>query len=375
MGKYTKLDLIFDNGSNLIYNAEYLMQFCEKVVSFLDDDQYMNSLEFAKKVMMSSEIQANNNIEGIVDDLESIEDVVLKKYDLLGTEQKRIVNIYNGYKFILKQPSINKDTLRELYSIISNGILQKHDLDRMGNYYREGPVIILNHGRLDDSYFEGMDYQKLDYYMNLLLEYVNSSNPSSQIGNYLKSQIMHFYFVYIHPYFDGNGRTSRTLAMWHLLNTQSYPYIIFNRAIAYNYSGYDQAIKYSRKSGDITLFLRYMLQSVLLEFEKTSIILKINENLNNSLSLQELQTIEYILSINGNITVKDFASVYRRYNAHKKVLDILNEQIMPLVDKGILEIVSETTTFLNSDMHNFFFRINPKIIDLPEDRKRILKIK
>ena len=46
---------------------------------------------------------------------------------------------------------------------------------------------------------------------------------------YVKSQILHFYFVYIHPYFDVNGRTSRTMALWHLLNSQAYPYIIFNR--------------------------------------------------------------------------------------------------------------------------------------------------
>ena len=49
---------------------------------------------------------------------------------------------------------------------------------------------------------------------------------------------MHFYFVYIHPYFDVNGRTSRTLAMWYLLNEEAYPYIIFNRAINNNASNY-----------------------------------------------------------------------------------------------------------------------------------------
>ena len=71
--------------------------------------------------------------------------------------------------------------------------------------------------------------------MNQLFEFINNNElEETEINKFIKSQIMHFYFVYIHPYFDVNGRTSRTVAMWYLLNNKNYPYIIFNRAIEFN---------------------------------------------------------------------------------------------------------------------------------------------
>mgnify|MGYP003296361204 FL=1 len=72
---------------------------------------------------------------------------------------------------------------------------------------------------------------------------------------------MHFYFVYIHPYFDINGRTSRTVAMWYLLNNSIYPYIIFNRGINFD-STYDKTIRECKDRYEITKFLKYMLINV-----------------------------------------------------------------------------------------------------------------
>ena len=73
---------------------------------------------------------------------------------------------------------------------------------------------------------------------------------------------MHFYFVYIHPYFDVNGRTSRTMSMWYLLKNEAYPFIIFNRGISFKGSKYDRVIKDTKESNDMTCFLLMMLETL-----------------------------------------------------------------------------------------------------------------
>ncbi|MDI7816261.1 Fic family protein [Clostridioides difficile] len=41
---------------------------------------------------------------------------------------------------------------------------------------------------------------------------------NSKVNDLAKSAIIHFYFVYVHPFSDGNGRTSRALSYLYLIN-------------------------------------------------------------------------------------------------------------------------------------------------------------
>ena len=101
----------------------------------------------------------------------------------------------------------------------------------MGKFYRECDVYIM--GNQTSSFKKAVSYDKLNYYMEDFFDYVHDKNDYTSIETFLKSQIMHLYFVYVHPYFDVNGRTARTVSMWYLLNHQDYAFVIFNRAISY----------------------------------------------------------------------------------------------------------------------------------------------
>ena len=250
------------------YNDSYLDSEKDDLVNLLDGLDYMKTMLFVRKMMMSQEIKTNNSIEGINDDL-SIIDKVIKTRDI---NSKRIINLFHGYQYILTHEQINKQSLKELYNLLSEGLLNDYSIFYMGEYYRQMPVYILKGDRLDKEPFQGIKYDEIEKYMNPLFEYINESDNNTEVDNFIKSQIIHFYFVYIHPYFDVNGRTSRTLSMWYLLNNKCYPYIIFNRAIAFNQKGYDENIVKGRNTGDITLFLKYMLSSVLKELEKEYLI-------------------------------------------------------------------------------------------------------
>lgn len=369
MGTFRELDLEFKNGKKIRLNEDYLAPFCEELLNFLDGEDYMKELSFAKKMMMSQELKSNNTIEGINDDLSVIDEVIRKKSSISSQERKRIINLYHGYEYILTHKVIDKEHIRELYSILSDGILEVYDKQYMGDYYRTRPVYILKGNHLSDDMFMGMDASRLSYYMDQFFDYVNNDNSHSEIDSFIKSQVMHFYFVYLHPYFDVNGRTSRTVAMWYLLNNGSYPYIIFNQAIAFAKRKYEQNIIKGRTGGDVTLFLKYMLVHVKKELEKEYLIHNISINSREELSKEDLQMINYLLTMNGNLTVKDLSTFYNNYNSPKKPSAIFEEKIMPLINKGIILNKGYTNGFITRDEHNMNIGINP--VNVTIDRAKI----
>ena len=177
-------------------------------------------------MMMSQEIKSNNTIESINDDLSVIDEVIKKKTSISSKERKRIINLYHGDQYILTHKTIDKKHLKELYDILSDDILDVYDKVNMGLYYRNEQAYILKVNHFGEDAYMGMATEKLNYYMDIFFEYVNKDNCNNEIENFIKLQIIHFYFVYLHPYFDVNGRTSRTVSMWYLLNKECYPYII-----------------------------------------------------------------------------------------------------------------------------------------------------
>lgn len=367
----TKFNLETNQGTNIRINSEYLKPYKEELLEFIDGLDYMKTLKFARSMMISQEIKSNNVIEGIKDDLSIIDKVITqRKDDLSQTERQRIINLYHGYQYILTHKKIDKDTLKELYQLLSENILKPRDKIRMGEYYRTAPVYIIKGNRLDIEPYMGMNENKIEYHMNQLFDFINNDIlEETEIDKFVKSQIMHFYFVYIHPYFDVNGRTSRTVAMWYLLNNKDYPYIIFNRAIAFNQKNYEPNIIKGRNYGDITLFIKYMLESVEQELEKEYIIHNIEKNTDEYLSKYDLQTLEYLLTMNGNITIKDLITIYNRYNSKDKLIKILEEKIYPLIDKKILISKRYTKKYITPTIQNMEISLNPELIEF--DRTKI----
>lgn len=361
---------------DLAISLEYFDDIKNELEDFLEGEEELQSREFVKKILFNQEIKANNAIEGINDDLLLILEVI-KNNMMTSDEKKRkeIVNLYNGYKYILTNRDIDKEHLKELYGILSDGLLCKEDLDRMGEYYRTAPVYILKKGRLDMELAQGIDYSLIDRYMDIYFKYVKEGNDGSITDTFIKSQIMHFYFVYIHPYFDVNGRTSRTLAMWYLLNEEAYPYIIFNRAINNNASNYDEAIADTKNNANISFFIKYMMINVKKELEKELIMRDIRNNTSYEMTAMDYQALNYILSMKGDKNVLTFSSLYRRDNGYKKVIDIYMQVIRPLIDKGILEVVKTTGKDMFLGYRNEVFRINPMRYDRDNPKIKRLDIR
>lgn len=365
------LSLPFEDQLHLKINPSVFASTQYELEKFLDTQKHLGTKTFAKEVMFS-ELKANNQIEGYIDDIQIIQEIIKRKWKDLKSEQAmRVTNLYHGYNYILKGFDINPETLKKLYSILSKGLLKPSDEKRMGEYYRADKVYIMSRRFEFD---EGVEVKNIADFMAAYFDFLNNSDyANSSTSEYIKSQILHFYFVYIHPYFDVNGRTSRTLAMWYLLNKKAYPFIIFNRGITFKGQKYDLAIKEAKQFHNISFFIKYMLQTVQTELEKEYIMESISNNTSAKLNGTHYQTLLYLISMNGIITVKDFANIYNYYHEPKKIKEIYETMILPLVNMGILKVIRTTNSNMFNEIPNEVLEFNPAVLQYEKSYIRTLK--
>ena len=375
-----KIILPLKNNNRYFYiNENMLKEKEEELEEFILKSGKMDTLSFVKKVLLFNEVQSNNSVEGYYDDIEKIKKVVNEKKIYKNSQEKdklRIINLYEGYRYILDNKDITKETLKELNSILSKGLLDDEDYKNMGEYYRKNPVYIYYSSDVTKRPDMGLDASLIEDKMDELLDFMNNySFDDTKTMSYLKSQILHFYFVYIHPYYDVNGRTARTTSMWYLLNNNVYPYVIFNRGIQINKNEYYKIIRETKKYSNISLFLKYMMNTVLAELEKEYFMQLIANSCSKKLETLDYQTLHYLLSIKGNITVSDFANMYNRYNNKKKVLKIEEEMILPLIEKDILIKTRETNGHLSSFKNNYELAFNFKYVDYDDNLIKNVHVK
>ena len=371
-----KLPLKTLTGIPFRINIDILKEIEEELELFLLEEDFMNTRDFSKKVMFNQEIKANNTVEGYNDSVSFIKKVIENASEEQNIEKRnRIINLYNGYQYILKGQDITEENVLKLYKILSKDLLEEYDLSHMGEKYRKAPVYILKSGRLDDSMDEGIPYEKIEEYMDSYFEFIDTFKvDDSQTEEFIKSQIMHFYFVYIHPFFDINGRSSRTIAMWYLLNKEVYPYIIFNRGINFD-SNYDRVIGTSKTRLDITEFLKYMLISVKKELEKEYIIHNLDSQSDRQWHTIDYQALNYFLALNGEKTVLDYATTYNRLNTKKNIKTIFENMLLPMIEDETLKITRATKKNMFDDVPNLVLELNKdKVNEINLEKVKRLKL-
>ena len=371
-----KLPLKTLTGIPFRINIDILKEIEEELEIFLLEEDFMNTRDFSKKVMFNQEIKANNTVEGYNDSVSFIKKVIENASEEQNIEKRnRIINLYNGYQYILKGQDITEENVLKLYKILSKDLLEEYDLSHMGEKYRKAPVYILKSGRLDDSMDEGIPYEKIEEYMDSYFEFIDTFKvDDSQTEEFIKSQIMHFYFVYIHPFFDINGRSSRTIAMWYLLNKEVYPYIIFNRGINFD-SNYDRVIGTSKTRLDITEFLKYMLISVKKELEKEYIIHNLDSQSERQWHTIDYQALNYFLALNGEKTVLDYATKYNRLNTKKNTKTIFENMLLPMIEDETLKITRTTKKNMFENVPNLVLELNKdKVNEINLEKVKRLKL-
>ena len=269
------------NSKHCFYvNGLYLLQTQNEYCRILVSDYELNqswlvdrNLEDMLISRLFSEVEGTLNIENIPTTHRHIAEI--NKAEKL-TDQNDIIikNMLSAIKFIFeKKPEFNKENLRMLYHILSKDCLPDNLKIKEGAYYRDDEVYI--------GGFKGADWQVVDECMDSLFAFANDPESIKEHGDLLP-YICHYYILYIHPYFDYNGRTARMVSFWlNYIHKITFAPYFMSEAINENKNDYYRAITDTRNTNnDLTYFLGYILETSI----KYSFVYKNLEEIKNALS-------------------------------------------------------------------------------------------
>lgn len=247
---HEKIIANFSGSQNLIRNS-VMSQFSD-----FRDSEMLNRFVF-------SEIESSLAIEGVRSTRAKIEKLNKIEYDDLNELNDIIVkNMLLGYEFV-KNNDITEDNIFKLYSILSKKCLKENEQLLPGNFYRHDEVDIVDVANAVVD--KGVDWKLLPGLMKELIVYINREKTYEE--HLIASHVIHFYLVFLHPYFDYNGRMVRVMSFWYnLKHAPSLSLLLVSEAInnKIHMNGYYNAIINSRNAGnDITYFLEYMGNIVL----------------------------------------------------------------------------------------------------------------
>ncbi|WP_191567588.1 Fic family protein [Metabacillus idriensis] len=154
--------------------------------------------------LLINELQSTNEIEGIRSTKKELSEILLHLNEKKQTSKvKRFNGLLKTYKYIDKIQSFEKiEDFRKLYDdIVADEIPDKEQPD--GHLFRKESVNITDGNRATHVGVYPESSIK-EYLSNLLIFLKTSDTP-----DLYKYMIAHYYYEYIHPFYDGNGRTGR----------------------------------------------------------------------------------------------------------------------------------------------------------------------
>jgi Fic family protein len=189
-----------------------------------------------------------------------------------------IINNYQAMIWIKENAnmSVSIDLIKKIHQIVTKNTLAAGD-EAFSGQFRNDAVYIGKH--------TGINYEKITPFLEEAIELCTSNKR--YLHGLIKGILLHYFIAYAHPFFDGNGRTSRTtfyfksiknnLKFVELLSISAY---LKNKGKQYE-KAFDNVVD---NSYDLTYFVDFCLDSIL---EALKIIEKKVEFLFNIAKIQK----------------------------------------------------------------------------------------
>lgn len=173
-------------------------------INFLLKDLSKRNFKELTLQILSNEIFATNFIEGVKTFKERVY-VSLKQNKTTGIV-KKYKDIFDGNVENILFISDFTELYKEMFKDMKN--IMEYEID--GKYFRKGNVRVVN--SLGKTVHIGVAPDKIEEYIKNLIKFLNRGD----VPVLVKVSISHFYFEYIHPFYDGNGRFGRYLISLYL---------------------------------------------------------------------------------------------------------------------------------------------------------------
>jgi len=267
---------------------------------------------YEKKFQTDAMVRAvhfGTHIEGNELNLQQAERVVMGQEEQViarDRDVQEVINYRRAMELIGEYPTqsskttVDEDMVKKLHRIIADRILPG---EKCGEY-RTIQVVVKN-SQTGEVSFRPPAAFAVHYQLKELLDFVNDAN--ADVHSVIKAGIMHYEFVRIHPFIDGNGRVGRCLSTL-VLFQENYDIRKFFSLEEYfdsDPSGYYQALQsVAFHDNDLTMWLEYFTEGMAIELskikekvERISVDGHLRQKLGGApllLSERQLKIIEYI---------------------------------------------------------------------------------
>ena len=221
------------------------------------------------RLSIVEEVKSTNDIEGVRSTKKEIREIIEKK----GTHYHRLQSVVHQYLELLGEEEIKFDTCQDIRNFYDDfthqEITRENPQNRLdGSLFRKEPVQIeaatgktIHQG----LYPESRIIEALDQALRIL--------HSEEYPLLIRLALFHYFFVYIHPFYDGNGRTDRFITSYFL--SRQFHRLLAVRLSIYikrNQSRYYHMLEEAdseRNRGDMTPFVMGFLEILIGSTEDT----------------------------------------------------------------------------------------------------------
>ena len=289
-----------------IYETSLRIMQLDKMVSVVEDELPNAALiQFANKCLID-EIKLTNDIEGVYSTRKELSAVLHEVSS--KAKKKRFYGLLNKYQMLISDNEFPLNTstdIREIY----NDLVFKEVAEDCAENIPDGEIFRKNMAEVTTStqkvihkgaYPETKIIQLMEQALNVLNQ--------KEIPILIRISIFHYLFGYIHPFYDGNGRTSRFISSY--LLSKEFEFLIGFRlsyTIKEHIKDYYEAFKEcndEKNLGDLTPFIIMFLNIILESFEnlyealekRKNLLSKYSEIIENSDMNEELKIFTYVLT-------------------------------------------------------------------------------
>jgi Fic family protein len=286
-------------------------------------------------------------IEGAFTTLKKAKAMVEKREAPKDNSEQMVLNNYNAMRFILenKERDLSNELVLELHKVVTEKTLE--DQNYAGRYRDDVVYVTDEKGATIYTPPPDNDIPRL---MQDLIDWINLENEKAFIHPIIKASILHFYFVYLHPFFDGNGRTARALFYFYLIKNkyEFFRYFSISSIISSTRGKYYKSIKDVEDYGsDMTYLLIYMADSVMkaiveiknkisVHYRRDYIMAKLAEKKLRLNERQEKFVRKFPLWKEKEINIAKYMEIYGvvHQTARTDLLDMVEKNILIKSKKG-----------------------------------------
>ena len=271
--------------------------------------------------LLYSEIEGSLAVEDVPTTRKRLIELIQKQAEPINRDDVIVKNMSRGLDFVLSKPAFNEANLAFLYSLLSHDCLDEEDKVLEGRLYR--------HDEVEVDHYRGCPHAKIKQCLDSLFVFANENLNHPKL-KYALPHIAHYYLLYVHPYFDCNGRTARMVSLWlHLLSENAAPSLL-SEAIDLKKKDYYLALEDARDAhNDLTYFLEFVFKTSV----DYSLCHKNLENITQSLQNEGITWSEnelayfkkILLSYKGKFTYSDFLKFTKSEMSKQGALKILNK--------------------------------------------------